>query len=681
MLRPATSRGHGARLSEFTRRKTEALLSDAEHDGVRLVGVERADGMLLHGDAVSDRREQSRFGRRVDRACRLVRPLVEHASDERGEKPLALVMVALECGGKGRGAGCFAPRVDPHAIVLLGGGCEPGGKRWHRVEPAHESVVALELCGHCVFESGCDELVSPGEVVANESVHDADLGSNIAKRDPCEAFARNEPEGGAHDLVASLVRTLACCSLAPGGCLFGHESSVGRSRTVLSMRTSTATVIVQMDNARSSGDGRRGVVVVDRLRRGLVPAVVTAMVLLAAASFVIFPLLPSLQLSLDVTTAEIGYLAAAGFAAALIAELLVAPLADRGHARSMAITGVLFVSTSLVLSGFADAGWQLIAGRALGGFGFGVFVIAASALLVRSDPPRSGELLGRMGAAELAGIALGPLVAGAAVSVVSPSLILGVSGVVVLIALVPVWLGFRERAVSIHSSSSFDGDDAHPQTGGIAAGVIGFDGTDADRSLRFGATPAPRTSLDLVRNPRIVGIVLLYAAVMVPTGAYDGIWPRYMTDIGAEPLLVAASYVFFSIPYVIVAGWAGRLADRRGGVSAYWRGLAVLLPIVALYGVVGNPWLVTGMGFVESTGQALAFIGAAAAMAHSVDPARAGSAQGLLRGLGLVAATVAAGVSGLAYEAGGALLLFGGTGVTVLAIAAVGLLLARKRRA
>lgn len=410
----------------------------------------------------------------------------------------------------------------------------------------------------------------------------------------------------------------------------------------------------------------------------LVPSVVTAMVLLSGASFVIFPLIPALQSSLGVSTAEIGYLAAVGFGAALIAELIVAPAADRGHARLMAVTGVLLVAASLGMSALAGAGWQLIVARGIGGFGFGIFVIAASALLVRSDHARSGELLGRLGAAELAGIAIGPLASGVAISFAGPSAILGVTAVVVLAALVPVLVGFRE-AGPVHAGGSALGDDPHPTTGGIAAGVMGFDGTDAGGGLRLGATP-PASSLDLLRSPRIIGIVLLYAAVMVPTGAYDGIWPRFMADIGASPLLTAASYALFAIPYVLVAGWAGRLADRRGGVSAYWRGLAILLPIIALYGFVGNPFIATGMGFVESTGQALAFIGAAAAMAHGVDPARAGSAQGLLRGIGLVAATIAAALSGLAYEAGGQLLLFGGTAVAVFVIAALGLLLARDWR-
>lgn len=415
-----------------------------------------------------------------------------------------------------------------------------------------------------------------------------------------------------------------------------------------------------------------------RRARLLVPSVVAAMVLLSSASFVVFPLIPSLQGSLGVSTAEVGYLAAAGFAAALVAELLVAPAADRGHARLMAVVGVIMVAGSLALSAAAVEGWHLIVGRAVGGFGFGIFVIAASALIVRFDHARSGELLGRLGAAELAGIAVGPLGSGLALSFAGPSAILAVSAAVVLVALVPVLIGFRE-ATHRPAGAGAVGDDPHPPTGGIAAGVLGFDGTDADRSLRFGAG-APKTSLDLLRSPRIVGIVLLYAAVMIPTGAYDGVWPRFMADIGADPVLTALSYALFAVPYVLVAGWAGRLADRRGGVSAYARGMLILLPIVTLYGFVGNPFIATGMGFVESTGQALAFIGAAAAMAHAVDPARAGSAQGLLRGIGLAAATVAAAVSGLTYEVGGALLLFGGTAVAVALVAAVGLLLARTRR-
>lgn len=366
----------------------------------------------------------------------------------------------------------------------------------------------------------------------------------------------------------------------------------------------------------------------------------------------IFPLLPALQGTLGIPTGAIGLIAAAGFAGALLAELALAPFADRGRARPMAITGLALMTAALIGSAFATEAVGLALGRGVGGVGTGLFMAAASALLVRADPARSGELLGRLGAAELAGVALGPLASGFALAVAAPGPILAAVGGVVALGIVPAALALRERSTAVH----------------------------ADASGAPSAPPAapPRISLDLLRQRSVVGVVLLYAAVLVPVGAYDGIWPRYMTDIGADPVLTAASYALFAVPFVMLAGWAGRLADRRGGVGTFARGLAWLLPIIALYGIVSNPWLATGMGFLESSGQALAFIGAAAAMAQAVPVARAGSGQGLLRAVGLVAATIAAAVSGVVYEAGGPLLLFGGTAATVGLIAVAGLLLARR---
>ncbi|MGL5863556.1 MAG: MFS transporter, partial [Phycicoccus sp.] len=275
--------------------------------------------------------------------------------------------------------------------------------------------------------------------------------------------------------------------------------------------------------------------------RLLVPAVVVAMTLLSAGSCVIFPLLPTLQGTLGVSTAAIGYLAAAGFAAALVAELAVAPLADRGHARTMAVGGTLLTAAGLAASALAAAGWHLVAGRALVGFGFGMFVAAASALLVRSDPARSGERLGRLGAAELAGIAVGPMVAGAAVAVASPAVILAVSAASVLLAVPVVLAGFRETRATA-------ADDVRSPAG-VRSGTRGEDDV---RTARPSSSTVPRVSLDLLASRRVVGIVLLYAAVMVPTGAYDGVWPRFMADLGADPLLTAASYALFAVPFVLV---------------------------------------------------------------------------------------------------------------------------------
>lgn len=400
-------------------------------------------------------------------------------------------------------------------------------------------------------------------------------------------------------------------------------------------------------------------------RRRLTIGVVAATVLMSSGAMVLFPLLPALQARLGISTADIGFVAAAGFAASLAAELIVAPFADRGHTRLMGVVGVVLMGAALAGSALATESWHLVAGRAVGGFGFGVFMAAASALLVRADPIRAGESLGRLGAAELAGVSLGPLASGLAIAVAAPGPILAWSAAVVLLGVVPVVLAFRERAAAVSR--------AQPPLAASAdiAVTAGTAGT---------ATP-PRLSFGLLRSPRVVGILLLYGAVMVPTGAYDGIWPRFMADIGGSEQLTALSYTLFAVPYALLAGWAGRLADRRGGVSAFLRGTVVLVPIVALYGIIGNPWVATGVGFVESSGQALAFIGAAAAMAQAVPAERAGASQGLMRAFGLLAATIAAAWSGVGYEAGGQLALFGGTAITVVLMIAAGLVVLRVARA
>ena len=112
----------------------------------------------------------------------------------------------------------------------------------------------------------------------------------------------------------------------------------------------------------------RGDADLQRHRRRLTAGVVTATVLMSSGAMVIFPLLPNLQQRLGITTAEIGFIGAAGFAASLAAELIVAPYADRGRARVMGIAGVLLMAAGLVGSALATETWHLVAGRAVEGF-------------------------------------------------------------------------------------------------------------------------------------------------------------------------------------------------------------------------------------------------------------------------------------------------------------------------
>jgi MFS family permease len=382
-----------------------------------------------------------------------------------------------------------------------------------------------------------------------------------------------------------------------------------------------------------------------RSARRTVVAAMIGMVSLASGGLIIFPLYPALQERFGLSTTALGLVAASGFAASLLAELALAPQADRGHARRMAVAGLVTMAASLLLAGLATSTPLFIAAKALGGFGYGLFFPAVSAVLIRLDPDRAGASLGRLSAAELGGVAVGPFVSALLVAVLEPSVILIGSAALVLATALPLWLWFDEDRTVL---------DAH-------------------------RGDAPTLAFDLLGHRRVWGAGLLTVALMVPVGAYDTIWPRFMSDLGAGEALIGASYVLFALPFMVVAPWAGRMGDRWGGGRAFALGLVVLAAVITSYALLSDPYVVTGLGMIESSGQALAFVGAATAMAQAVTSRRAGAAQGLARALGLIGATIAATFSGWAYQTLGASAMFVGTVVIVLVLAAVAGVLLRGR--
>jgi hypothetical protein len=87
--------------------------------------------------------------------------------------------------------------------------------------------------------------------------------------------------------------------------------------------------------------------------------------------------------------------------------------------------------------------------------------------------------------------------------------------------------------------------------------------------------------------------------------------------------------------------------------------------------------VVTGIGFLESSGQAMAFTAAATMMAQVVSPARAGAAQGLSRAAGGLSAAVISVISAPVYAAWGATTLFLGTIAATASVAALAVVLLR----
>ncbi|NNF64804.1 MAG: hypothetical protein HKN07_11195, partial [Acidimicrobiia bacterium] len=98
--------------------------------------------------------------------------------------------------------------------------------------------------------------------------------------------------------------------------------------------------------------------------------------LMAMSLGVVFVFLADLQDRNGLETWELGIVAAAGFLAALIAQVILSPLADRGH---IGILSAIALAASVVGTlGFvvANQTWTLAATRGLAGVGLGLYGVA-----------------------------------------------------------------------------------------------------------------------------------------------------------------------------------------------------------------------------------------------------------------------------------------------------------------
>lgn len=348
---------------------------------------------------------------------------------------------------------------------------------------------------------------------------------------------------------------------------------------------------------------------------------------LSGSFMVVFPLLPDLQERANISTSQLGWVAAAGFVAALIAQLLIAPHADRGRERLVIGGAIVTMALSTLVYAFGNSVAWFIAGRLGAGLAYGAFVPAAIGLIVRHLPDRRGERIGRLQSLELAGMAVGPLFA------VLGKMAFGVEVTLVAASVLTIVCGFPVLTTrwEPQPTSACDGD--HPQD-----------------SLVRGAF--------LLRHRSVAASALVVTAFMVPMGAYDALYPLYLTDLGAPDWLLGLALMAFAVPAVLMASWAGRYIDRVGPFTAAARGGLANIAVIMSYGVVRAPFVVVAIGLFESGGQTLVGAAGATAMGWAVPGRRAATAQGVGEAVGTVAAAVVAAMAAPLYAAGGAPALF-----------------------
>jgi MFS family permease len=365
-----------------------------------------------------------------------------------------------------------------------------------------------------------------------------------------------------------------------------------------------------------------------------------AVFLTAAGLGVLFPLLARIQSLHHLPTYSLGLMSGANFFAALIAQLGVGRFLDGQRARRVLLIGLLVGSVSLLW--FARAGnlWELVASRALSGVSYGIVGPASlREAAIGTTGERRGQRIGILSSLMMAGVVVGPLFG---------SLLFVAGGV--------------------------------PLPFEVLAALIGILFVVAALSPRQGASASPDEIVSAagprIRSRAVMAVLLFAAASQLPNGLYDSLWSRLLTDRGADELLIGLSLSLFGLPFILLAPFGGRIAERRGPLLAASVALIISDLFMASYGFVPWPVVIIILGVAEACAQCVAIPGGYAAVARLFPEAKAATGQGWFSGAGTAAAGMSAVAGAPIYAALGPGAAFGGGAAASGALALLGLFVA-----
>jgi MFS family permease len=104
----------------------------------------------------------------------------------------------------------------------------------------------------------------------------------------------------------------------------------------------------------------------------------------------------------------LGMIVGVGFLSSFVAQIFLAPVADRGFARQLVLVGLLLNVAGLVTMAFGESLSPLLIGRFVSGIGIGMTFPAIRRIVINADPENLGNNVGLLLSADVAGFAAGP---------------------------------------------------------------------------------------------------------------------------------------------------------------------------------------------------------------------------------------------------------------------------------
>lgn len=360
--------------------------------------------------------------------------------------------------------------------------------------------------------------------------------------------------------------------------------------------------------------------------------------MLGAGYGVLFTMLDDYRDEYGISESELGIVIGLGFLAGFASQVLIAPLADRGHAKRVVVAGMLLNVAGLVVMAVATEFVPLLLGRLVMGTGVGMAFPAIRRIVILAEPERLGHNIGLLLAFDVGGFAAGPAVSAALVGpfgIPAPFLVIAAATVIAL--------PFVAR-LDVQES-------AEP--------------------------PTQRFAFDLLRIRPFAGAVALGSAVFLMIGAFDALWAVVLDDLETSEWIANLGITLFALPLVLLGSIGGRLAQRVGPFRVGTIGLLGGAMFMALYGVVPTGGMMFAVAMVHAVNDGFTVSSTGVAVGMVVPAERQAGAQGVLGGFETLTAGITASVTGALYEYFGRTTAYGVAAAAMLVLVAVGATLGR----
>lgn len=358
---------------------------------------------------------------------------------------------------------------------------------------------------------------------------------------------------------------------------------------------------------------------------------------LAAGYGVLFTVVGDYRDAYGISETQVGVIIGLGFLSAFVAQVFLAPIADRGRARMLVVGGVIVNVVGLLAMGFGEDFTTITAGRIVSGIGIGAATPAIRRIVVLADPVNLGRNLGLLLSADVFGFALGPAVSAVLVGplgLAAPFVVVaGLSGVLVVFAL----------RIDVHETTD---------------------------------VTAKRLAFDLLRIRAVAGAVALGASAFLMIGAFDALWDVVHEDLDTPTWMANLGITLFAVPLIVLGPVGGRYAQRIGPFPVAAGGLVAGAVFMTTYGVVPTGTWIFGVSMAHALTDGFTIAAAGVAISMAVPEERQAGAQGVLGAAQALAGGITAIVIGGTYDQFGRATAYAVAAVGMMALMVLGMALA-----